>query len=172
MTQTMPEELAQAVHQMTPLQKAYCEYRAKGLSQAQSALKAGSNAADSSARARVGYQIEQMPGCKDYIVWLQSQRATSAVVDQLELINMLRKVYDRAMQIDKLKEANTSVELLGECLGILGTPALKLSKEEQKPQETKPTTAFLDEEEQQADHHSTTERVNKLQQMLIDVNKG
>src|SRR5687768_14798140 len=113
MTGFMPEDLRHKVEGMTAFQRSYCEYRARGLSQSVSASKAGSNAADKEARSRVGYQIEQLDGAKDYIVWLQQQRAKTAVIDHIEVIDMLRKVYDAAFVDKKFKEANVSAHLIG-----------------------------------------------------------
>jgi len=163
----MPEALQAQVDNMTPLQRKYCEFRARGLKQGVSAEKAGSTASDRNALSRTGYQIEQLPGCKEYISWLQQERAKVAMLDEVEIIHKLRAIYDAAMVTEKLKEANTSVELMGKLIGLFG------SKEIAKPVEDTNKTkndvnAFKDEGEEP---NQTEARIAKLQEMLKDVNK-
>jgi hypothetical protein len=161
----LPEELDAIVTNLSPFQRVYCEYRAKGLKQAEAASRAGSNASDRAARGRIGYAVEQIPGVKDYIFWLQQQRAKVAMIDQVEIIDKLRQIYDASMRNDKFREANVSVELMGKLIGLFGATASSIKH----GQETQKDTAEAFKEEEATDNE-TLARMEKLQQMLKDVN--
>ena len=165
----LPDNLQNIYDNMNPLQKKYCEYRSKGLSQSNAALKAGSEAQGKNNLSRVGYGIEQMPGHKDYITHLQQARATVAMIDNIELIDKLRTVYDAAMTNDKFKEALGSIELMGKLIGLFGS-AVGGSKTNivELPITTENNVeAFTDED---APVNQTDDRITKLQQMMRDVN--
>ena len=163
----MPPDLEVQVANFSPFTVTYCEYRAKGLKQAEAAQRAGSTATDRACRGRVGYQTEQLPGVKDYIFWLQQQRAKVAMIDQVEIIDKLRNVYMEAMKLDKLKEANTAVELMGKMIGLFGASASSIKHGEVAKADT--TEAFKDEDD---GNNETMARMEKLQQMLKDINKA
>lgn len=164
----LPENIQAVVDNMTPFQRKYCEYRAKGLKQGVAAEKAGSTAQDKAGLSRTGWQVEQLDGSKDYIAWLQQERAKVAMLDEVEIIQKLRAVYDQAMTIDKLKEANTSVELMGKLIGLFGTKEISVKKDEEQSTNVKnDVQAFKDE----GDEVNPTEvRIAKLRDMLKDVN--
>src|ERR1035437_10788315 len=140
----LPEDLKVQLENFTPFQRTYAEYRAKGLKQSEAAHRAGSNASDKTARGRVGYQCEQLPGIKEYIFWLQQQRAKVAMIDQTEIIDKLRHVYDGAMLDCKYKDANTSVELLGKLIGLfVSNRGIKFNQSKAEDQPDLPITQKL-----------------------------
>jgi hypothetical protein len=157
----MPEDLKTKVENLSGFQRKYCEFRSKGFTQALSAFKAGSTA-EESARGRVGYQVEQIPGVKEYILYLQEERAKVTGVDELEVIQKIRQVFDRAMHLDKLKEANTSAQLLGEIIGVLGKGG---SAKKADQNAATPAEAFKAEE----DDKEAEERIKRLQTMMKDL---
>ena len=162
----LPEELQVIVENLNPFQRKYCEYRAKGLKQATAAEKAGSSSEDRNNLGRIGYAVEQIAGVKDYILWLQQARAKVAMIDEVEIIDKLRAIYEAAMDNTKLKEANTSVELMGNLIGLFGSKGVTtVSKETNTEQPKNNTEAFKEEEANETD-----QRLAKLQQMLKDIN--
>lgn len=171
MSLELPEFIKNKIEQFTPMQRAYCEYRARGLSQSQAAKKAGSTCEDKGQLGSIGYQIEQIDGSKDYIDWIKQERISSSTVDETELIHMLRSVYKEAMATggNALKHANEAVKLIGEVAGILGrTSGTKATKEAEEAKTTS-TQAFREEE---ADDSEQTQRMDKLQTMLKDLKKA
>lgn len=164
----LPPELEATVTNLSPFQRVYCEYRAKGLKQGEAAHRAGSNAADRNSRSRIGYQVEQLAGVKDYIFWLQQQRAKVAMIDQVEIIDKLRQIFDSSMRLDKFKEANTSVELMGKLIGLFGNSSVLATKALTDQASRDTVESFKDSD---ASDNETLDRMEKLQQMLKDVNK-
>lgn len=116
---TLPEHIENLIANFTPSQKLYCEYRARGLSQAGAALKAGSTAKADNLRVQ-GHQWENLPGSKEYIEYLKQQHAQAGLIDAAEIIQKLRKVYDEAIATGSLKDANKAAELLGTMIGVFG----------------------------------------------------
>lgn len=163
----LPPDLEPLVENFSPFVRTYCEYRSKGLKQGEAARRAGSNASDKNAMSRVGYQAEQSPGAKEYIFWLQQQRAKVAMIDQVEIIDKLRQIYDQSMKVEKFKEANTSVELMGKMIGLFGASAIKNGTVAEAQKDT--TEAF---KEADATDNETLARMEKLQEMLREVNKS
>ena len=129
-TEKMPDELKRKVELLTGMQKKYCEYRAKGLKQHEAAERAGSTATSKQSRGRVGYNMEQEPGAAEYINWLQEQRARAACVDEIEIIEKIRAVYDEAMNDGKYGDANNAAKMLGEMIGVFGKAKAVNPKEE------------------------------------------
>jgi len=123
----MPDELRRKVELLNPMQKKYCEYRAKGLKQYEAAEKAGSKATTKEAMGRVGYNIEMKDGAKEYIEWLIALRAEQACVDEVEIIEKLRRVYDEAIDNGKYAEANKAAQLLGDMIGAFDTKGANLA---------------------------------------------
>ena len=166
----LPDNLQILVENMTPFQRKYCEYRAKGLKQALAAERAGSDAEGKANLGRVGHQVEQIPGYKDYILWLQQERAKVAMVDEVEILDKLRRVYDDALSLGKLREANGSVELMGKLIGLFGSRDIITKDDGEKSEGSKNnTSAFKDEGDEP---NETDVRMAKLQQMLKDINKS
>jgi hypothetical protein len=163
---TMPPDLETTVSNMTPFQRKYCEYRANGHKQGTAAIKAGSES-EGSAANRVGYQTENMAGSKEYILWLQQEKAKIACIDEVEIIQKLRAIYEKAMDIDKLSEANKAVELMGTTIGIFGSSVKGLNKKEALEGQRDIANAFKED----AEGSKTDERILKLQAMLKDINK-
>ena len=161
-TPIMPQELEAMVENLTGFQRKYCEFRSKGMTQSLSAQKAGSEVKDSASRGRVGYQIEQMPGVKEYIHFLQEQRSKVVGVDELEIIQKIRAVYEAAMASDCYKEANVSAKLLGETIGLFGKADGRSVNRHSKPQD-----AFEEDNE----GVETEDRIKRLQGMMRDLNK-
>lgn len=166
MSLSLPEEIKDKVLQMTALQKNYCEFRAKGLSQAGAAKKAGSASEDRNSLARFGYGIENdVEGAKEYIRWLQDQRSATQAIDESEIIIKLRDIYSEALVLGRLGDAVKSVELMGNIIGLFKAyKDIPLKADAQKTTKNN-TDAFKEEE------NETTERLEKLQQMMKDLNK-
>lgn len=117
-SEKMPDEIKRKLELFTNLQRRYCEYRARGLKMADAAVKAGSSAGDRAGQTRVGWNIENtVDGAKDYIKWLMDQRARQACVDDNEIIEKLRRVYDEALDAGRFAEANKAAQLLGDMIG-------------------------------------------------------
>lgn len=164
----MPEELQAKVTNFNAFQKAYCEYRAKGFSQAMSAERAGSGA-EKQNLARTGFQVETLDGAKEYISFLKSERASTSVLDALEVIKMIKKVYDAALREDKFKDANDSAKLLGMAIGIFDHKNNGVSKGKTDNTEVKNNTdAFREGEE--PDDNQTSQRINELHKLMKELN--
>lgn len=163
----IPEFIKIKIDQFTPFQRAYCEYRAQGMSQSISAKKAGSSAEDKPSLSRIGFQVEQIDGAKDYIDWIKQQRIAGSIVDGVMVIQMLRKVYDEALKDTKtLKDANTAAELIGRAIGLFGkTAGMGLLNQKAEAPKTD-TTAFKEEDED----NETEDRIQRLQQLMKDMN--
>lgn len=165
---TMPKDLKRKVEKMTNFQRKYCEYRGRGLSQPDSALKAGSEAKGRQALGRVGYNQEyQVDGAKEYIAYLQMVKAKSACVSETEIIEMLRDSHRQAMTDGKYGDANKAAELLGSYIGMFGKSnkgkELEDSDNKQKPKNN--VDAFKDVGE------TTEERKQRLGSLLNLVDK-
>lgn len=120
MVKAMPKEIKQAVSKLTPFKKKYCEMRSKGLSQGEAALRSGSKCTGP-ALNRTGYNVERDQNARDYIEWLMLSRAAYAVVDDTELIDKTRALYDAAFEAGKYADAIKAIDLLAHMSGILGT---------------------------------------------------
>lgn len=162
----MPDEIRRKLELRTPLQKKYAEYRAKGLSQSDSASKAGSNAKTKEALGRVGYNIEQEDGIKQYIAYLMEKRANLAMVDSIEIIDKLRETYERAMEENKFSDANKATELLATMAGLIGKGAVASTVKDSSAKKAAKNDvgAFKEEGE------TTQERMNKLSTLIREVN--
>lgn len=116
----MPDDLKSKVLNMNPFNRKYCEYRSMGIAMADAAEKAGSTAKDREARTRVGWNIENKDNkvAKEYILWLQEQRARAAHVDRNEVVEMLRNSYQEAMSNKKFGDAIKAAEHLGNMIGL------------------------------------------------------
>lgn len=158
-------ELRRKVEKMTSFQRKYCEYRGRGLNQADSAEKAGSQAVGRQALGRVGYNIEaSVEGAREYMAYLQAVKAEAACVDELEIIEGLRTVIREAMDNSKYAEANKALELLGSYIGMFGKGKDFGKQEEAKKQTKNNVNAFKDEGE-------TLEERTKRLGRLIAVDK-
>ena len=168
----LPEELQIIVENLSPFQRKYCEYRAKGLVQSLAAEKAGSIGKDRTAKGRIGYQVEALPGVKDYILWLQQERAKVAMIDDVEIIDKLRKVYEEAMSDSKYSAANDAVRLMGMLIGkfYAKAPQTDTLKVEQELTTNNNTNAFQEDTEDNTPNE-VDQRLEKLQQMIKDINK-
>lgn len=115
----MPDELHALVDQMSPMQRRYAEYRARGLSQTDAAIKAGSKGQTREILGRVGYNMEyEIKGLKDYIAFLQKKTAEAAMLTSTEIIEKLREVYEQAMKDGKYSDANKALELMGNAIQL------------------------------------------------------
>jgi hypothetical protein len=157
----LPPNIQTIFDNMTTFQRTYCEYRSKGLSQAIAAEKAGSNGKDKNALTCVGYAIEQLDGAKEYISYLQMERAKVLPVDELEIIAKLREVYSECMRLEEYREANKALELMGTIIGLFGRNKIMV----------KPETG-ADSFKDEGVENNTNERIAKLQSMMKDLNKG
>jgi len=173
----LPEDLMKKVDQLTRFQKNYCQYRAKGLTQSVCAQRAGSSATNRGSLSRVGYNIEQMDGAKEYIEFLKGQRSTIASIDENDLMSLLNEVYTRSMKDENYREANKAAELMAKCLGMLTKDVIAVNKaknQEKTTEKEKPenTEAFTDEEESEMNKDQKGARLDRLQLMLTDINRG
>jgi len=157
----LPAHIQTIFDNLTVFQRTYCEYRSKGLSQATSSEKAGSNGKDKNALACVGYAIEQLDGVKEYISHLQQERAKVFPIDELEIVAKLRDVYTECMRNEDYKEANKALELMGAIIGLFGKNKIMVKSDTS-------SEAFKDE----GLETSASERMAKLQSMMKDLKKG
>ena len=170
----MPDDLVAKLDKLSPLARKYCEFRAKGLSQADSAEKAGSKAKGRAALGRVGWNTEQQLGVKEYVLWLEHQRARASVIDDVEIAEKFRRVYDEAMLNNKFQDANKALEHLGNMVGAFANKG-NTENQNNKDKQTKNTDkaaknntkAFT----QDLDNHEIDERAIKLQRMLDAMKK-
>lgn len=173
----LPEDLNEKVNNMTNLQKAYCRFRAKGLTAAESSSRAGSTAKDKGSLSRVGYQIEQMDGTKDYIEYLKSQRSQISSIDDHDLVTFLKDVYDQSMVDKNYREANKAAELIAKCLGMFSKDApvaLKIAKQEkEKNRASESVRAFQedDDEENLGNLKYLNDKLERIQLMVNQVDK-
>ena len=166
----MSEELQGMVDNMTLTQRLYCEYRAKNLTAKESARKAGSQASEDRLK-NVGYALEQMVGSKEYIDWLRQQSIKYAIVDASEILEKLRRVFNKAYDLDKLKEANESAKLMGMMIGLFGVKDPVNKKEDTQREEEKKSKALEAFTEGEEDNE-TNDRIKQLQSMLKELNKS
>jgi hypothetical protein len=164
-TKKLPDELRRKLELFTPFQRKYCEYRARALKQADAAEKAGSNAKGRPSLTRVGWNIENtVDGAKDYINWLQNKRAEAACVDNNEIIEKLRRVYDEAIDAGKFSEANKAAQLLGDMIGAFKRDAKTEATVEDNKKATKNNVdAFKDPDD------SVQDRAKRIQNLLKEV---
>lgn len=174
----MPEDLAMKVDNFTNLQRAYCRFRAKNLTMASSAAKAGSSGKDSASLSKVGYQIEQVDGAKEYIEYLKSIRSNMGSLDEQDLMTMLKDVYDQSIHDGNYREANNAAKTMAQCLGMLTREANVAVKQVKAVDTSKQAIkedvdAFKDEDEEDATNVSNqmNERLAKLQGMIREINK-
>lgn len=164
----MPKELRTTVEAMTPFQRAYAEYRARGFNMGDAAERAGSEAQGRANLTKTGYNSEQVKGVKEYILFLQSQAAQRYAVDESEIIDKLREAYNYALEGGKYGDAIKAAELLGTYVGMFGKNAA--AKKEEIDNEKKRTgeiqtnvEAFKDEGE------DTSDRFKKLKHLMKDL---
>lgn len=174
----MPIELAEKVDRFTNLQRAYCRFRAKNFTMAVAAQKAGSAGKDTPSLSRVGYQIEQIDGAKDYIDYLKSIRSTISSIDEQDLMTMLKDVYDQSIHDGNFREANVAAKTMAQCLGMLSRDAnvaVRTTKEEQAKSYgiKENVNAFKEEDEEDNTDLSNqmNERLAKLQSMMKEINR-
>lgn len=166
---TMPPVLKELIKNLSPFERRYAEFRAKGMKQSLAAYKAGSKATTKESRGRVGYNTEQKEGVKDYIMWLEQRRAKASVIDQIEIAQKFRDVYDEAMKKGNLMAANKAAEHLATLGGFMGGNSLKaIKKQQDKMIENHKNVTKTNTEAFTQDTDETTEisqRLEKLQRM-------
>ncbi len=172
--EVMPEDMKLKVELMSTFQRTYCEFRARGFSQSQSAQRAGSTANEKKDLGRVGWQVETVDGAKDYIAWLKEQRAKTSIIDRTKVIEMIAEVYKVAMDKEELKEANNAAKLLGQALGLFDHKTLGVAnKEEVSTSVSKNNTdAFKDGEDTELEPNQSDSKYKELQDMLKELNKA
>lgn len=167
-SEKMPDELKYKLEKLSPLARRYAEYRAKGLKQPDAASKAGSDASTRSSLGRVGWNTEQLDGVKEYILWLEHKRAKASVIDDLEIINNLRDVYEQAMSSEKFGDANKAMELLCKISGAFEADNKQKQSGGAELSKTKNDTKSFTEDNPEME---TKNRIKKLQTMLQDTKK-
>lgn len=169
----MSKELKAKLEGFSQLNKKYCEYRAKGLKQADAAFKAGSKANGRDALSRVGYNIEQSPIAKEYIAFLTEARARASVVDEIEVVEKVRAVYTEAMAAGKYADAVKAAELLGNYIGMFGKNKQQEAALNKPNSETKGpknnVSAFKDDEDED-DKLTLKERAKRISQLADGLN--
>lgn len=165
-TLTMDSTLARKVAQFTGLQKRYAEYRAKGFKQSDSALKAGSKASDRAALGRVGYSFEQLDGMKEYISFLYEKRARASVIDEIELVEKLRAVFEESMEDKNFTSANKSVELMGLMIGAFKKDAAVAPKESSSKTKTSNNLEAFKEADQDVSSSDKLKSINSLMKSM------
>lgn len=160
----MPQELKNVVEQLSPMQKRYAEYRSKGLKQSDAAKKAGSTAKDRAAQGRVGYNWEQLEGMKEYIAFLYEKRAQAAMLDEIEILESLRKTLDKAMELDRMDWANKTIELMGNMIGAFNK---SITKEVKTKHASKGNEAFKNEGEEV----SKDQRLKDIQSLMNSIQR-
>lgn len=164
----MPDELRFKLEKLQPMARTYAEYRAKGLKQWEAAEKAGSKASDKESLGRVGWYLENLDGIKDYILWLEEQRVSAAMIDDIEVINGLRRVVDDAMKDKKYSDANKALELLGIMAGLLGKNTKSVETATDVKGKPKNNTSAFKEDQEPSEQDSKDERIKKLHKLLQD----
>lgn len=161
----IPDTLAVKVENLTAFQRAYCEYRAKGLGRSLAVEKAGSKSTDKVGRSRIGYQLEKVDGVREYIEWLAQQRAQVKTLDEVGVVDLIKRVYDDAMREGKYKEANTAVGMLAEIVGLIGknaSPKAIAKRNEEQERQDSMTEAFQEDQD-------PSERVERLNLLIKDL---
>lgn len=87
--------------------------------------KAGSTAKRPEA---VASNLMKQPNVAAAIAWGMQRRVEAAAVDSKEVIAMLKRVYDKAMENGKYNDANKAAELLGNHLGMFRTANIAEAK--------------------------------------------
>jgi len=159
----LPPDLEAKVNNLSALQRKYCEYRSRGIVQAECMKLAGSTSQDYKVRADMGYQIERMDGAKEYIEYLKAMRAKVLEVEEEEVIQKLRDIYQASMSAEKFQYAVQSVQLMGESIGMFGKSKVTKSKEE---------GVELDKDPEAFKSEGVQDQLGKLRNMLKDINKG
>lgn len=159
----LPLELETKVNNLSPMQRKYCEFRSRGISQSECVKMAGGTSSDYKTRADIGYQIERMDGTKDYIEFLKACRAQVLDVEAAEVIHKLREVYTASMDKEKFQYAVQSAQLLGETIGLFGKGGKAKAKETEEENDGDPE-AFKGE--------TASDKVKLLQKMMREINKG
>jgi hypothetical protein len=170
-TEKMPDELRRLVEQLNPFQKKYCEYRSKGLSKADAAKSAGSKSKNRKSLSKIGYIIErENEGAKDYIEWLISVRATTAMVDSIEIVEKMRRIYDDAILDGKYNDAVKAAYYLGEMIGIFDKNPLTNPKAVgENLRENKKTKNDVDAFKEEGE--SPDERIQRLSHLIKEIGK-
>ena len=112
-----------------------------------------------------------MVGSKEYIDWLRQQSIKYAIVDASEILEKLRRVFNKAYDLDKLKEANESAKLMGMMIGLFGVKDPVNKKEDTQREEEKKSKALEAFTEGEEDNE-TNDRIKQLQSMLKELNKS
>ena len=124
----MPKDLQEKIKTLTPFQRRYCEYRAKGLKRVDAIQKAGSKAKTREAMSQIGYTLEETnPIVAEYIEYLQTSIAVIAMVSENEIVDNLRRIVQTAIENDKLADATKATELLGNMIGAFASKNQKNS---------------------------------------------
>ncbi len=162
----MPPELRLRVESLSPVQRKYCEFRVKGLKQADACEKAGSEAKERTSLGKIGWSYEQMPAAKDYLAWLHEKRAKAACVDDIEIITNLRAIVESAMASEKYSDAVKATELLGNMIGVFSQK--KAPKQDQDIKTKNNINAFKEEEESNSEN--IDKRMEKIHKLMMQMN--
>jgi len=175
----LPDDLIKKVEYLSNFQRNYCYWRAKNLPMATSSQRAGSKAKTRDSLAKVGYQIEQIDGVKEFIAHLVSKRSTIASIDENDLLALLKDVYEQSMQDGNWREANKSAETMAKCLGMLTRNIHDLGKKETsqatgsgKTDNNEDTSSFTEDLDDIGMGDQTSERIERLQTMMKEINKS
>jgi hypothetical protein len=182
-TKRMPDPRKREFVNWSPFYRKYAEFRSRGMTMDKSAELAGSKAKDNNSRTRVGYNIEKKPQMKQYIAWLQIQRAKSIIVDEAEVINKIRAIYNASMLKEDYKAANKAAEMLANVIGMFDKQTQSLKKElsnkdnngnnnEQELGIKNNVNAFKpDDEDERLDLAVTNNRLKKYETLIKNLSK-
>lgn len=167
MENQLPTEFAN----LSLIQRRYCEFRAKGFSQAKAAALAGSRGKDAKVLAKIGYQLEQIPGAGDYIMYLRNKKADLETVDKTDIIEKLSLVFVSAMADKEFTAANKAVEIMAKVAGFLSQGAGAPSKLESKlKKQGLDVGAFKEEDDEEDDTiENRDDRMKRLTSLLSDL---
>jgi len=91
----------------------------------EAAVRAGSTAKHPAA---VASNTMKLKNVQEAVAWSMKNRIEAAGVDSREVISMLKRVYDTAIENGKYGDANKAAELLGSHLGMFRTSQIAESK--------------------------------------------
>lgn len=171
-TEKMPEDLQRKVEQLDTMHRKYAEYRSRGLTKADAAQKAGSMAKDRKGLSRVGYNFEyKYPAITEYINWLIQVRAKTAMVDSIEIVDKLRRIYDESMDDGKYSDAVKAATSLGDMIGVFDKNRAANPKGVGEDLRKQEVTIKNDVDAFKEEGETEEERVRKISNLIKEVGK-
>lgn len=163
--ESMDKELKKKVKKMSDLQKNYSYFRARGFTQVEAAKKAGSKAKGRQNLTKIGYLWEKKDGVKELIAFLKLQTAIKQIVNESEIIDMLRRNYNIAIANNNIAAANKAAELLGQTIGIFKVSGKDTATNDSDKPKTKNNTDSFKE-----DITEDTDKIKKARDLQAILN--